>query len=44
MSQKCMSKSFDLTWKKGYCANMFNTAYILYYVVPYPEPKNRGAD
>ena len=38
MSLKSMPKSFDLTCKKGYYSQFFNTAKNLDYVGPYPEP------
>ena len=39
-----MPKSFDLTCKKGYYINFFNSAENLDYVGPYPKPKFYGAD
>jgi len=44
MSLNNMPKSFDLTCKKMYYTNSFNTAKNLDYVGPYPEPKYYGAD
>ena len=44
MSLKSMPKSFDLTCKKGYYINFFNSAENLDYVGPYPKPKFYGAD
>ena len=38
MSLKSMPKLFDLTRKKGYYTNFFNTTSNLNYVGPYPEP------
>jgi len=43
MSLKRMTKSLDLTCKKGYYPH-FNTAKNLHYVGPYPEPVFYGAD
>jgi len=43
MSLKRSPKSFNLTCKKGYYPQFFNTAKNLDYVGPYPEPKICGA-
>jgi hypothetical protein len=39
-----MPKSFDLSCKKGYYPQFFNTAKNLDYVDPYPEHEYYGAD
>jgi hypothetical protein len=39
-----MSKSFELTCKKGYYPHLFNTAKNFDYEGPYNEPKYYGAD
>ena len=39
-----MANSFDLTCKKGYYPQIFNTAKNLVCVGPYPTPKYSGAD
>jgi hypothetical protein len=44
MSLKNMSKSFDLSCKKGYYPHFFNTAENLDYVGSYPEPSYYGTD
>jgi len=44
MSNKGMPKSFDLTCKKRYYSDSFNTVENLDYVSSLPEPKFYGAD
>jgi hypothetical protein len=39
-----MPKSFDLACMKGYYPHFFNTASILNYEDPYPEPEFYGVD
>jgi hypothetical protein len=39
-----MPKTFDLTCKKGYYAQFFNTPNNLDYLSPYPERKSYGAE
>jgi hypothetical protein len=39
-----MPKSFELTGKKGYYPQFFNTADNLDFVDPYPEPQYYGTD
>ena len=41
---KSMSKSFNLTCKKGYYPHFFNTTSNLNYVGPYHEPEFYGVD